>query len=158
MDGQCATGRYYLSSRIRLFSFGWTSYGGNGQTNFALPNLQDSTVLHMGPGLGLTQRVLGEIGGAPSVTFLESEMPAHTHTKCSRQFWRRNPLPGPVNNVWAGPGADRDLFWYHPTPTGVTMAPNALSISGGSQPHNNYMPYLGLNFCIAIQGIFPSRN
>jgi microcystin-dependent protein len=145
-----------ISQNTALFSLLGTYYGGDGRSTFGLPNLQGSAALHWGQGPGLLLRDLGESGGTPEVTLLKTELPAHTHNAVGNSG--DGSLPGPVNNVWAGPGADRDLFCYDPTATSITMAPAAVSVNGGSLPHNNYMPYLGLMFCIAMQGVFPPRG
>jgi microcystin-dependent protein len=140
-----------ISQNTALFSLLGTYYGGDGKSTFALPNLQGSAPMHQGQGPGLSDRVIGETGGEEAVTLINSEMPSHSH-----------PLKGvngvanqvsPANNTWAG-AAQRP---YLTTQNGSFLNPFALSVSGGSQPHNNMPPYLTLNFCIALQGVYPAR-
>ncbi len=147
-----------IAQNTALFSLLGTYYGGNGQSTFALPNLQNAAVLGHGQGAGLTDRFIGEVGGTSSVTLTSANLPGHTHSLVGSSG--DGVLASPANDVPAGPGADRDLFLYNNAATGTlaTMAPASLSVSGGGQPHNNYMPYLGLNFCIALQGVYPARN
>lgn len=155
---QCDGQLLPISQNTALFSLLGTTYGGNGTSNFALPNLQGQSPMQSGQGPGLSQRVLGETGGEQTVTLLQTEMPAHAHGALAAP--NNNPLPTPVNNAWAS-GLKTGPSLY--TPSGgpnagdVQMNPFALSITGGSLPHNNLMPYLTLNFCIALQGIFPPR-
>jgi microcystin-dependent protein len=145
-----------ISQNTALFALLGTFYGGDGRSNFALPNLQGSAPLHAGQGPGLSLRDLGETGGAQSVTLLQSEMPSHSHTV------QADPNPGfnasPINNTWGGGGGRGRPSAYTPSgPANVSMSAQAVSVSGGNLPHNNMPPYLTLNFCIALQGIFPSR-
>jgi microcystin-dependent protein len=141
-----------ISQNTALFSLLGTTYGGNGKSNFALPNMQGNVPLHPGQGPGLSLYDLGQTGGSETVTLLESEIPSHAHQL------RANPAlgdtPVPTNNTMA-----RFTGAYQSTLTGlVTMAPEGLPPAGGDQPHNNLMPYLTLSFCIALQGIFPPRG
>jgi microcystin-dependent protein len=147
-----------ISQNTALFSLLGTTYGGNGQTNFALPNLQGCSPVSAGQAPGLSNYLLGQSGGDPNIQLTAAQMPAHNHVAAANSG--DGSLPAPTNNIWAGPGADRDLYWYSPYSLGSTvqMAANALSAAGGGQPHNNYMPYLAVNYCIALQGVFPSRN
>ncbi|HEX2684205.1 MAG TPA: tail fiber protein [Ferruginibacter sp.] len=149
-----------ISQNTALFSLLGTTYGGNGQSTFALPNLQGSAGMHTGanqPGPGLSVRSLGEVSGSSTVTLITSEMPAHTHTANAKS-------PGgnanPSGMVWGTANAAKVAanFYAPAANSPVIMNPLAISISGGSQPHNNLMPYLTLNFCIALQGVFPPRS
>lgn len=144
-----------ISQNTALFSLLGTNYGGDGKSNFALPNLQGSAPLHPGQGPGLSFRSLGELGGEQNVTLLQTEMPSHAHTA---QGFSGAGGQNPGGNSWADAN-QRGISTYTPgsAPSNVQMSPFGLSISGGSQPHNNMMPYLTLNFCIALQGIFPAR-
>ncbi len=145
-----------ISQNTALFSLLGTTYGGDGKTTFALPNLQGSAPLQQGQGQGLSQYFLGEIGGESSVTLLESEIPAHSHAvNASSASGTSN---DPTGNVWAAPTVARQGIDVYGSTNGAAMSPQALSPSGGSQPHNNMMPYLTLNFCIALQGIYPARS
>lgn len=153
-DGQLLA----ISQNTALFSLLGTTYGGDGKTNFALPNLKGAASLQPGQGPGLSLYDLGQSGGTETVTLSNSEIPSHTHTL--RTNSGDGLSPSPENNLWSGPGADRDLFLYNAATSGTTlpMAPSASGLTGGSLPHNNLMPYLVFNFCIAMQGIFPPRS
>jgi microcystin-dependent protein len=146
-----------ISQNTALFSLLGTYYGGNGQSNFALPNLQGNAPMNQGNGIGLTPRVLGETGGETLVTLLASQMPAHTHTAQNGAASNAG-APGPPA-VFGGGGRGKALA-YAPasTPSAVQMSPQALGATGGGGPHNNMPPYLTLNFVIALTGIFPSRS
>lgn len=145
-----------ISQNTALFSLLGTTYGGDGKSNFALPNLQGSAPMQLGEGNGLSLRDLGEIGGEETVTLLQSEMPAHSHS--ANAFNGAGTSHNPTNNVWASAKVLRQSQNLYGPTAGTTMKPLALSISGGGLPHNNLMPYLVLNFCIALQGIFPARS
>lgn len=147
-----------LSQNTALFSLLGTTYGGDGKSTFALPNLQGSAAMHPGQGQGLSLRDLGEMSGVPSVTLLESEIPAHAH-QIGRALAANGESLSPVNNVWAQAPAGRgSLFIYDAPAPNVPMNPLNFAITGGSLPHNNMQPYLTLNFCIALQGVFPPRS
>lgn len=146
-----------LSQNTALFSLLGTTYGGNGQTNFGLPNLQGNAAMHPGQGPGLSLRNLGEMSGTPTVTLLLSEIPLHTHTANAK-------TPGgqavPTGMVWGSSNAAKAAanFYAPAAGTSPTFNPVALPPTGGSLPHNNMMPYLTLNFCIALQGVYPPRT
>jgi microcystin-dependent protein len=145
-----------ISQNTALFSLLGTTYGGDGKSNFALPNLQGSAPLQAGQGPGLTLRDLGETGGEQTVTLLQTEMPAHFHTA---QASSSGGLASPVNNAWGG-SLKGFAGAYSPSvpASNVQMSPLGLSIAGGNLPHNNMPPYLGLTFIIALQGVFPARS
>jgi microcystin-dependent protein len=145
-----------LSQNTALFSLLGTTYGGNGTSNFALPNLQGSAPMHPGQGPGLSLHDLGETGGSETVSLLVSEIPSHSHTM--RANIGDGISPSPTSNVSSGPGADRDLFWYKDGSPNTAMNPGASGITGGGQPHNNMQPYLTFYYCIALQGVFPPRT
>jgi microcystin-dependent protein len=148
-----------LSQNTALFSLLGTTYGGNGQTTFALPNLQGSAPLQQGQGPGLSLRDLGETGGEQTVTLLDTEMPAHSHTAASANAAGGGTLLSPAGNIWANPSTRRaTVNMYAAGPGNAPMDAGTLTPAGGSQPHNNMPPYLCLNFCIALQGIFPPRS
>jgi microcystin-dependent protein len=144
-----------LSQNTALFSLLGTTYGGNGKSNFALPDLQGRAPMHPGQGPGLSLHDLGETGGSETVTLLESEIPAHSHALNAQGPPGDTNLPG--GNVFARTvGATPYL-----PPAGaplILMSPNALAPAGGDQPHNNLQPYLTFYFCIALQGVFPPRT
>jgi microcystin-dependent protein len=142
-----------ISQNTALFSLLGTTYGGDGKSNFALPNLQGSAPMHPGQGPGLSLHDLGETSGSDTVTLLQSEMPAHTH---GVQASTSPDQLTPVNNAWAS-GQKGFGNVYAPPGNNANMSPAATSPAGGSQPHNNLQPYLTLNFCIALQGVFPPR-
>ncbi|MGA7730022.1 MAG: tail fiber protein [Chloroflexia bacterium] len=145
-----------ISQNTALFSLLGTTYGGNGQSTFALPDLQGSVPMHPGQGNGLSQHFLGEESGSEFVTLLESEIPFHTHTQMSSNQPGEDPAPGPTEALARSVGAS--LYQTNTGANLVTLAPQALSIAGGSLPHNNMQPYLTLNFNIALQGVFPPRT
>jgi len=145
-----------ISQNTALFSLLGTTYGGNGLSTFALPNFQGCGGVHEGQGPGLSQRFLGETAGEQFVSLVNSEMPVHTHTANATSDAAT--LPGPKDNIWAQAVGDVSAFPYYKATGSDLMAPFALTLAGGSQPHNNMMPYLVLNFCIALQGVFPPRS
>ncbi len=144
-----------LSQNTALFSLLGTTYGGNGKDNFALPDMQGNVPMHPGQGPGLSLHDLGETGGSQTVTLLQSEIPAHTHSLNGQTTAADSNLPGSASisrvigaKPYApGSGAPQ-----------VAMAFQAVAPAGGDQPHNNMMPYLTLNFCIALAGVFPPRG
>src|SRR5579884_2122904 len=146
-----------ISQNTALFSLLGTTYGGDGKSTFALPNLQGSAPMQQGQGPGLSLRDLGETGGEQFLTLLQSEMPAHVHTVMAATGGGGSSAP--ANNAWAsGAKGLGDLYSPSNSSTNVQMSPLAVSITGGSQPHNNMMPYLCLTFIIALQGVFPPRS
>ena len=145
-----------ISQNTALFSLLGTTYGGDGKSTFALPNLQGCTPMQQGQGPGLSLRDLGETAGEQSVTLLQTEMPSHSHGVLASSG---GDSASPANSSWAsGQKGFGNVYTTFNAPTNVQMNPFATSIAGGSQPHNNMMPYLALNFCIALQGIFPPRT
>jgi microcystin-dependent protein len=143
-----------ISQNTALFSLLGTTYGGDGKSNFALPNLQGSAPMHPGQGPGLSHD-LGETGGTETVTLLESEIPAHNHQVGAQAV----PLGGvgtPEGNTLSRPGSGN--LYNDANPAKVAMSPSALSAGGGGSPHNNMQPYLTFYFCIALQGVFPPRT
>jgi microcystin-dependent protein len=143
-----------ISQNTALFSLLGTTYGGDGRTNFALPNLQGSTPMHPGQGPGLSLHDLGETGGSQTVQLIQSEMPAHTHTaNCNSGLGDQY---GPTGFFWASDAGGNNE--YAPSGDGNSMAAGAVAPAGGSQPHNNLQPFLVLTFIIALQGVFPARS
>jgi microcystin-dependent protein len=144
-----------LSQNTALFALLGTTYGGDGKSSFALPDLQGSAALHPGQGQGLSLRDLGEIGGTQSVTLLVSEMPIHTHSMNANGSPATITVPSADSSLARSGGGS----FYKQTPFGAVtqLAPQALPPAGGSLPHNNLQPYLTLNYIIALQGVFPPR-
>lgn len=143
-----------ISQNAALFSLLGTSFGGNGTSNFALPNLQGVAPMHWGNGPGLTPRVLGESGGSQTVTLLSSEIPAHPHAfNCGAGS------KGDTDTVSGQVLADEKtggIQTYATSTDGTVMG--ALAATPASQPHENMQPYEVLNFIIALQGIYPTRS
>ena len=153
-----------ISQNTALFSLLGTTYGGDGKSTFALPDLQGMAPMHAGQGPGLSLRDLGETAGEESVILIQNEMPQHSHAV---QGTATNASSNdPASNVYASghwvQGTKKGAMKAYTTGvTGSTVVPmnvSAMSIAGGSQPHNNMMPYLVLTFIIALQGIFPPRG
>ena len=144
-----------LSQNTALFSLLGTTYGGDGKSTFALPDLQGSAAMHPGQGPGLSLHDLGEIGGSETVTLLESEIPSHAHTLRASVDPANAQAPSPAVTLARASGGNA----YSTTTTGlVAMSLSTLATAGGNQPHNNMQPYLTLSFCIALQGVFPPRG
>ena len=143
-----------IQQNTALFSLLGTQYGGNGQTTFQLPNLVNRAACEQGQGPGLTDRTIGEIFGSNSVTLSMQEMPAHTHPM---QIYSQNDTtkrqPSPANgNALGSPVANA----FFTGPADSPFPPTVIQPAGGGQPHENRQPYLAMNFCIALQGVFPS--
>jgi len=152
-----------ISQNTAVFSLLGVNYGGNGTSNFSLPNLQGSAPMHWGQGPSLADHYIGESSGAESVTLISSEMPAHVHTLYAVEA--NGSTSTAAGNALAKPGkkvgpVTKPINQYTPytAQAAVSMAPLALYPAGGSLPHNNLQPYLTLNFCIALTGIFPARS
>jgi microcystin-dependent protein len=143
-----------LSQNTALFSLLGTNYGGNGQSTFGLPNFQGSAAMFHGQGPGLSDRFLGETGGSPTVTLLQSEIPVHNHNAVVNNF-DFGDANVPTSNALAK-SSNASVYNTATSPL-TTMSANTLATVGGGQPHNNMQPYLALNFCIALQGIYPPR-
>ena len=144
-----------ISQNTALFSLLGTTYGGDGKSTFALPNLQGNAPMHPGQGPGLSLHDLGETGGIEMVTLLQSEIPAHSHALMAQSS--NGTKSTPSNNSFARVSGATP---YLP-PAGaalVALSDQAITPAGGALPHNNMMPYLTLTFCIALQGIFPPRT
>ena len=139
-----------------LFSLLGTTYGGNGQTTFLLPDLRGRSPMSFGTGPGLTPRVLGETSGSESVTLTTSEMPAHTHQALAATAAGNSDAPG--GRTWgADPSGDVAPYVSNTVPA-ATMSHQAIGSTGGSQPHENRQPFLCISFVIFLEGVFPSRN
>lgn len=153
---QCNGQLLPISQNTALFSLLGTFYGGDGKSTFALPDLQGATPLGQGQGSGLSEYFLGQSGGSEFVTLIESEMPFHTHFM---QAYTGDPADNriPAPDMALGTPAPGNLYNAANTPL-ANMAFQSLGPAGGSLPHNNMMPYLVVNFCIAMQGVFPPRT
>jgi microcystin-dependent protein len=150
-DGQLLA----ISQNTALFSLLGTTYGGDGKSTFALPDMQGNAPMHPGQGPGLSLHDLGETGGTDTVTLLESEMPSHNHSQMGNATTATKSLP--TGNSFAR-GASMTPYLAPAGAPLVSMSQNAIAPAGGDQPHNNMMPYLTLNFCIALQGVYPPRT
>ncbi|KAB7744118.1 phage tail protein [Nostocoides sp. F2B08] len=142
-----------ISQNTALFALIGTYYGGDGKSTFALPDLQGSAPMGQGQGPGLSTRFVGEVTGSETVTLLTTEIPAHGHSVTAL---------GPANTntpAGAAPATAPTVRQYQDEAVGsVALAPNALGMSGGGQPHSNLQPYATVRYCIALQGIFPPRS
>ena len=143
-----------ISQNTALFALVGTFYGGDGKSTFALPGMQGNVPVHQGQGQGLSLYDLGQTGGSDAVTLLQSEIPAHSHTMSADTLGDADTnVPGPQTVL--AKSANGTLYQ---AASDTQLAPQALSPQGGGQPHNNRMPTLTLNFCIALQGVFPPRS
>ena len=140
-----------INQNQALFSLMGTTYGGNGQTTFGLPNLQGRVPIHMGNG-----HTLGETGGAETVTITSSTMPAHIHPAYADTKVGNNTTSNPSGNYPANTGSTP--LYSSGSSNMVTMYPSMVSSTGGSQSHENRQPFTALNYCIALSGIFPSQT
>jgi microcystin-dependent protein len=147
-----------ISQNDALFAVIGNAFGGDGQTNFALPNLQGCAPLHPGRTSGGLLYQLGQTGGETAVTLTQATMPAHTHVVTGSSTAGQQNTP--QNNVWAPAqlGRQPEAIYAQTAASPVAMSQQALASAGGSLPHNNMPPYLALNFCIALNGIFPTRS
>lgn len=144
-----------ISQNTALFSLLGTTYGGDGKSTFALPDMQGNAPMQPGQGQGLSLRDLGEMSGVESITLLQSEIPVHTHViRCTNEI---SELQAPTPATILGRSSGGNAYQTDTAANLVLMAPQTLSLAGGGLPHNNMQPYLTLNFCIALQGIFPQR-
>ena len=145
-----------ISQNTALFSLLGTTYGGNGQSTFALPDMQGNAPMHPGQGPGLSLHDLGEMSGSPFVTLLNSEIPLHTHSvQCKGTPPPANAgIPDPSVVIARSSGGTA----YTPAVSLGVMNPSAIGVAGSTLPHNNMMPFLTLSFCIALQGVFPPRS
>ena len=142
-----------ISQNTALFSLLGTTYGGDGITTFALPNLQGRVPIHMGQGPGLTSHIIGEVGGEEAHTLISQEMPSHTHALAANSGVGSSDDPSgalPAKNAAGIP--------QYSSGSSTTMSPQAVGSAGGGEPHYNMQPYLTLNYIIALAGIYPARS
>lgn len=151
-----------ISQNTALFSLLGTTYGGDGKSTFALPNLQGCVPMHYDQGPGLSEHVIGESGGSTTVTLLSTQLPSHSHYLNATSAAGTAGDPTALlyaNGNWSdGEGDTGAVQYYTTTAPNVSLAAGAISFAGSNMAHNNLMPYLTLNFCIALQGVFPSRS
>ena len=154
---QCNGALMAIQQNTALFSLLGTQYGGNGTTTFGLPNLVARVACNQGQGPGLTPRTIGETFGEQSVTLTSAEMPAHQHgLTLYAQNTPGNRASSPsAGNAVSNPATSGPFVATGPM---ASFSPNLIGPTGGGQPHENQQPYLAVNFCIALQGIFPSFN
>ncbi len=141
-----------ISQNETLFNLIGTTYGGDGQSTFALPNLQGRVLIHAGQGPGLSSHILGETGGVETVTLITNQIPAHSHVPQAAAA--TGSQSSPSNNIW---GASANLPYSQNAPASA-MSAAAIGFAGGSQPHDNMVPYLVINFIISLFGVFPSQT
>jgi microcystin-dependent protein len=150
-----------ISQNTALFSLLGTTYGGDGKSTFALPDLQGNAPMQPGQGQGLSLRDLGETSGTETSTLLVSEIPSHSHSFMTSNNDAAASAPALqqfAKGAWDSGSENGVIATYTANAVDTTFAPEELSIAGSSFPHNNLQPYLTLNFCIALQGIFPPRG
>jgi microcystin-dependent protein len=140
-----------ISQNDVLFNLIGTTYGGDGQTTFALPDLRSRVPVHMGQGAGLSARTIGQSGGAEAVTLTTNQLPQHTHAAASSAS---SNSASPQGTVWGGWSSTQ----YSDQGANAAMNPAALTNAGGSQPHDNMLPFQAVNFIIALFGIYPSQS
>lgn len=156
----CAGQLVSIAQNDALYALIGTTYGGDGVNTFGLPDLRGRTPLGQGQGPGLTNRVIGEKAGTESVTLSVPQMPAHQHAIVATTANGTTSLP--ANNFLAANGNNDALFYIDtltaPGEVSATLPADSITVAGGSQPHNNLMPFLTVNYIIALFGVFPSQN
>lgn len=157
---QCNGQLMSISQNTALFSILGTTYGGDGVSTFALPNLQGRIPMHWGSSPGGETTAIGEVQGQTSVTLTTNQIPSHPHAVTAVTVGDASERTAIPTNVAFLSGSRNPNLAYQNPGAAVTSAfsPKAITVNGGSQPHDNMQPYLVLNFCIALEGIFPSRN
>lgn len=149
--GLCNGQLLSISQNDALFTLIGTIYGGDGLNTFALPDLRSRIPIHMGIGAGLSNRTIGENGGVEQVTLTTQQIPSHTHVPLANSSGGSD---NPSGNFWG----DSSAKSYSAGPGNTTMKSNIIGTAGGNLPHDNMLPYLGINFIISLSGIYPSRN
>jgi microcystin-dependent protein len=145
-----------ITQNTALFSLLGTTYGGDGKTTFALPDLRSRVPIHMGTGVGLSSYVEGQTGGAESVILASNQIPAHTHSVNAATTGGNQ--ASPANGFPAVESTGTSLNYSSAASSNITMNASMIAANSGGQPHENRQPFLAVNFIIALQGIFPSRN
>ncbi|MGA7673667.1 MAG: tail fiber protein [Rhizomicrobium sp.] len=153
-DGQLLS----INQNAALFSVLGTYFGGNGQTNFGLPNLQGNVPMHWGNGPGLSSYTIGEVEGATTITLTQGQLPMHVHTIATAEPPKNQGTPTPASTNYLGASVPDHYYSDSTAAPGTMFSSKAITIAGQSQPHNNMQPYQVLNFCIALYGLYPSRN
>jgi microcystin-dependent protein len=153
---QCNGQLLPISQNTALFSLLGTSYGGDGKSTFALPDLEGAAPLGQGQGAGLSEYFIGQTSGTDTVTLLSSEMPIHNHTM--QGAFQQADLNGPTALSLYTRSTPGNAYMTNSTQNLVNMNPQMLTIAGSSLPHNNMMPFLTVLFIIAMQGVFPPRS
>ncbi len=151
-DGQLMS----IAQNTALFALLGTTYGGNGQTTFGLPDLRGRFGLHQGQGPGLSSRTIGESAGTESVTLITSQLPQHNHTlNAVNAPGSSRTSPG---NFLGNESQNKTSFYAPAASPSASLNAASIGLAGGNQPHNNMQPFLVINYCIALEGVFPSRN
>jgi microcystin-dependent protein len=146
-----------IAQNTALFSLLGTTYGGDGRSTFALPNLQGSVPVQQGQGAGLSLYALGQTGGETAVTLLPSQLPSHSHLPMG--VAANGDSGAPAGETWAESSFGKGMTsWYSTAAPNSTMSPQAVGQAGANLPHNNMPPYLCLTFIIALQGVYPPRS
>jgi microcystin-dependent protein len=144
-----------IAQNTALFSLLGTTFGGDGRVTFGLPDLRGRAPIHQGQGPGLTNRTMGEVAGEETHTLISTEMPMHNHLLNCTDTLANQSGPGAHIHAQESQGATQTYSSANPD---KSMNPASIGMAGGNHPHNNMQPYLVINFCIALEGIFPSRN
>jgi microcystin-dependent protein len=142
-----------ISQNDAMFNLIGTTYGGDGQNTFGLPDLQGRVPVHQGQGPGLSNYVLGQKGGAETVTLTVGQLPAHNHAAIGANSTGQAST-SPTNSSWGGPNPNADS--YGPGPSNATMNAGCIGNTGGNQPHDNVLPFTAVSFIISLQGIYPT--
>ncbi len=154
----CAGQILPIAQNTALFSLLGTTYGGNGQTTFALPDFRGRVAVGTGQGPGLPSITLGQVAGEVAHTLITTEIPAHNHTLGAHNNDLANQSNPTGNFLGVGQTGGQTLNMYSSVAPNTTLNQAEIGLTGGSQPHNNMQPYLGMNYIICLFGIFPSRN
>lgn len=156
----CDGSQYPIRNYSALFSIIGTIYGGDGKVSFNVPDLRGRAAIGMGQGNGVSPQMLGQVGGQSSVVLTTDQIPSHNHVLNAGTLTPPNApqnVPGPSNTALLGLSAPNNLY-IDPVAPDTSLSPNSISPTGNSQPHENRQPFVGINFCIAYVGVFPSRN